>query len=281
MSNRLFEAAARAGIPVPPPPHDDARLAELATRVFCHPLRGRRPPREDGYLATARRIPLPAPAGELAAWQWGDEAQPLVLLVHGWEGRGSQLGAFAAPLVSAGFKVVAFDAPAHGDSPGDETNIRLLTEALQTVVRLYGPLHAVIGHSWGAAGAAMLAAQGDVPRVMVLLAPPLWQKGRVERTARRLGLSEAAQALFLEKVRQRVGWTYEKMDMRPVARSAPCPLLVFHDPGDEDTAFVDSQEFTALWTGSRLVPCPGRGHYRILVTAEVINDAVRFIAAIR
>jgi pimeloyl-ACP methyl ester carboxylesterase len=69
------------------------------------------------------------------------------------------------------------------------------------------------------------------------------------------------------------------MDMRPVARSAPCPLLVFHDPGDEDTAFVDSQEFTALWTGSRLVPCPGRGHYRILVTAEVINDAVRFIAA--
>jgi pimeloyl-ACP methyl ester carboxylesterase len=281
MSNRLFEAAARAGIPVPPPPHDDAMLAELATRVFCHPLRGRRPPREDGYLATARRIPLPAPAGELAAWQWGDEARPLVLLVHGWEGRGSQLGAFAAPLVSAGFKVVAFDAPAHGDSPGDETNIRLLTEALQTVVRLYGPLHAVIGHSWGAAGAAMLAAQGDVPRVMVLLAPPLWQKGRVERTARRLGLSEAAQALFLEKVRQRVGWTYEQMDMRPVARSAPCPLLVFHDPGDEDTAFVDSQEFTALWTGSRLVPCPGRGHYRILVTAEVINDAVRFIAETR
>ncbi|MBK8857246.1 MAG: alpha/beta fold hydrolase [Opitutaceae bacterium] len=154
MSARLFEAATRAGIPLPPPPHDDALLAGLATRVFCHPLRGRRPPREDGYLAAARRVPLPAPAGELAAWQWGDDARPLVLLVHGWEGRGSQLGAFAAPLVSAGFKVVAFDAPAHGDSPGEETNIRLLTEALQTAVRLYGPLHAVIGHSWGAAGAA-------------------------------------------------------------------------------------------------------------------------------
>lgn len=281
MSDRLLEAAARAGIPVPPAPHDDAMLAALATRVFCHPLKGRRPPREEAYLAAARPTTLPTPAGELAAWQWGADDHPLVLLVHGWEGRGSQMGAFSAPLVAAGFKVVTFDAPAHGDSPGEETHIRLLTEALQAAVRLHGPPHAVIGHSWGAAGATMLAAQGDIPRGLVLLAPPLWQKGRVELAARRMGLSSAAQEKFVARLQQEVGWTYAQMDIRTVARLAPCPLLVFHDPADEDTGFADSQEFTALWTGSRLVACPGRGHYRILVTAEVIAGAVRFIAQLR
>ena len=41
------------------------------------------------------------------------------LLVHGWEGRGAQLGSLVGPLVEAGLSVVAFDAPAHGDSPGN------------------------------------------------------------------------------------------------------------------------------------------------------------------
>lgn len=281
MSNRLLEIAARAGIPVPPLPHDAGVMAALATRVFCHPFKGRRPPREIGYLASARTIPLPTTAGELAAWQWGPADGPLVLLVHGWEGRGSQLGAFAGPLADAGFKVVALDAPAHGDSPGEETDIRLLTEALQAAVRLHGQLHAVIGHSWGAAGAVMLAAQGVVPLGLVLLAPPLWKKGRVERAAQRMGLSTDAQKEFLRCVQERVGWTYEQIDMRTVARQAPCSLLVFHDPADEDTDFSDSQEFTALWKDSRLVSCPGRGHYRILVTAEIVTESVRFLTDLR
>ena len=59
---------------------------------------------------------------------WG--AGPSVLLVHGWEGRGAQLGALVDPLVAAGYRVVALDGPAHGDSPG-----RLSTLAL--------PAHAV------------------------------------------------------------------------------------------------------------------------------------------
>src|SRR5688500_15132227 len=44
---------------------------------------------------------------------WG--TGPAVYLVHGWGGRGSQLGSFVEPLLAGGFRVVMFDAPAHGD----------------------------------------------------------------------------------------------------------------------------------------------------------------------
>jgi len=37
-------------------------------------------------------------------------------MVHGWNGRGAQLGAFAPELVRVGFRVVTFDTPAHGRS---------------------------------------------------------------------------------------------------------------------------------------------------------------------
>ena len=64
----------------------------------------------------------------LAVESWG--AGPTVLLVHGWNGRGAQLGAFAPALVKSGYRVVTFDTPAHGRSPGRATNLPEISEAI-------------------------------------------------------------------------------------------------------------------------------------------------------
>jgi pimeloyl-ACP methyl ester carboxylesterase len=68
--------------------------------------------------------------------------------------------------------------------------------------------------------------------------------------------------------------------MRVVARTAPCPLVVFHDPGDADTDYAGSEELVGLWPGARLVPCPGRGHNRILTTPDVMAETVRFVTTL-
>ena len=72
-------------------------------------------------------------------------------------GRGLQLGAFVEPLVEAGYRVVAYDGPAHGESPGRRTNIFKLTEGLMAVADAVGPLSGVIAHSLGTT-AVLLAA---------------------------------------------------------------------------------------------------------------------------
>src|SRR5205085_10246750 len=95
-----------------------------AARLFTSPRRHPRPAREAAVLATARAVTLDVVtratgrdrAQRLAAWRWG--TGPTILLVHGWEGRGAQLGALVEPLVDAGFSVLTFDGPAHGDSSG-------------------------------------------------------------------------------------------------------------------------------------------------------------------
>jgi len=282
MSEVLLQIAAKRGVFVPPPPHTPAGLGELAADVFLHPVRGaRRMPRELAYLGRAQAFLLPTSVGGLAAWQWGEPGRPLVGLVHGWEGHGAQLGGFAAPLVAAGFRVLAFDAPGHGDSPGTEASVPLLGRLLAEMAEQAGPFHALVGHSMGAAAAAMATTFGVGLRGIVLLAPPLCQLDRVERLAVRAELSPEVRAACVAAVERRTAVSYALADARAVARVAPCPLLVFHDPADADTDYADSEKIVALWRGARLVPCPGRGHYRLLATPGIIRQTVEFIHGLR
>ena len=237
-------------------------------------------PRELGYLETARRIALPTSSGELAAWSWGGEDRPLVGLLHGWEGHGAQLGAFAAPLAAAGFRVLAFDAPGHGESPGDECSAPLIGRLVLEMEKQLGSFHAFVAHSMGAAAAAMAATHGAHPRGMVFLAPPLSQLDRIERMVRRSELAPGAAAVFRSEIARRAGLSLEESDMHYVAKLAPCPLLALHDPADTDAAYADTEGFVQAWRGARLVPCPGRGHYRLLSTPDVVRQGVEFLAGL-
>ena len=280
MNARLREAAERAGLTLPAADTPEA-WAELAVDIFLRPRPPTRIPlREQIYLATAKRGRAPTRWGELAQWTWGESEAPLVILAHGWAGRAAQLGALAEPLVAAGFRVVAFDGPAHGESPGHEAHVPMLAECILDIATQQGGLRAVIGHSAGAASAALATLMGLEPRGLVLIAPPLSHRRRVERVADRFELAADVRSAFFAAAERRGGWKDADVDMRVVARRAPCPALVLHDPDDDHTDYAGSEEFTALWRGARLVPCPGRGHIRILSTPEVVAEAVRFVVAL-
>jgi pimeloyl-ACP methyl ester carboxylesterase len=280
VNTRLREAAARAGLTLPVADTPEA-WAELVVDIFLRPPPPTRIPlRENNYLATAKRGLAPTRWGELAQWTWGASDAPLVILAHGWAGRAAQLGALAEPLVAAGFRVVAFDAPAHGESPGREAHVPMLAECILEIATQQGGIRAVIGHSAGAASAALATLMGLEPRGLVLIAPPLSHRRRVERVADKFELAPEVRTAFFAAAERRGGWKDADVDMRVVARRAPCPALVLHDPDDDYTDYAGSEEFTALWRGARLVPCPGRGHLRILSTPEVVAEAVRFVAAL-
>src|SRR5262245_23744728 len=110
--------------------------AARAERLFLTPPRPRRPTWEVELLAGAEARPMRVGARRIETWTWG--TGPSVLLVHGWGGRGTQLGAFVAPLVAHGFSVVTFDAPGHGASDDGLVIIPELMEAIRAVEALCG-----------------------------------------------------------------------------------------------------------------------------------------------
>ena len=282
MSESLVSYAVSRGLTPPPPPYDDEGLGSFAATVYLHPLReGRRVPREDAYLAGAAAHRIETSQGPVSAWRWGPADGPLVGLVHGWQGHAGQMGGFAAPLVDAKFGVLAFDAPGHGDSPDAEVSVPSLARVVADLATRVGPFFGLVGHSMGAAAVAMATTLGVRPAGVVLLAPPLSQAERVERMVDRLQFTPGVAQAFVRALERKSGFRHEDVDMRVAARAADFPALLFHDPTDRSCPFRNSELIAAEWAGARIVPCPGRGHLRVLSTPYVHQQTVDFFTARR
>ncbi len=259
----------------------------FAERLFTTPRRHARPQRERAIVATGRRVSVPVTlrsprwdgaTTEVAAWRWG--IGPTVLLVHGWEGRGSQLGALVEPLVAAGLSVVAFDAPAHGDSPGHRLYLTDLADAVTDVAAAVGPVHAIVAHSFGCAAVVLAHARGGVDASRnVMLAPNVLIDRAVERFARTVGLAETDLAAFAQAIATSTGVPIESLGLDRLVARRDAGLLVIHDRDDREVPVVHGERLAATWPNARLLTTAGLGHRRILRDPAVIQEVVDAVAA--
>jgi pimeloyl-ACP methyl ester carboxylesterase len=238
----------------------------------------RQPPASPG-----RPFRLEAGSLGLAGEVWGEG--PTVYLLHGWGGRRGQLDALVDPLVEAGYRVVAFDAPSHGDSdPGPEgpgrSTILEFADALAAVVAANGPAHAVVAHSLGSTAAAYAVA-GGLPVGRLVFVSPMADPLPYTRTfAGRLGFGERVRTRLVRRVERRVAMPLSAFDVPAMARRvATPPLLLVHDRQDAETSWSDSAAIAQAWPEARLVSTAGLGHRRILRDPAVVAEVVGFVAA--
>jgi pimeloyl-ACP methyl ester carboxylesterase len=257
----------------------------LAERLFTSPRRFRRPMRERARLASGRRfeveVALRAPrwAGQtcrIAAWRWGQG--PAVLLVHGWEGRGAQLGAFVEPLATSGLSVIAFDAPGHGDSPGHRAYVTDLADAVIDVAAASGPVHATIAHSFGAAAVLLAYARAGLDAARnVMIAPNVLLDDAVRRFAHAIGLDELDRLDLERRLAASTGLSLTALAPGRLAAARDADLLVVHDRGDREVPLANAEALAAAWPGARLHATSGLGHHRILRDPDVIERAVELV----
>jgi pimeloyl-ACP methyl ester carboxylesterase len=255
-----------------------ARLAERLWFAVPRPRRGAdQPPRRPGRPFTVE-VHGRAVAGEV----WGEG--PVVYLLHGWGGWRGQLDALVEPLVEAGHRVVAFDAPSHGDSdPGPEgpgrSTILEFADALAAVIAAHGPAHAVVAHSLGATAAAYALGRGAAVGRLVFVAPMADPLPYTRAFAGRLGFGERVRARLVRRVERRVATSMSAFDVPAMAsRLATPPLLLVHDRQDAETSWSDSAAIAQAWPSARLVTTAGLGHRRLLRDPAVVAEVVGFVA---
>lgn len=257
----------------------------FAERLFTTPRRHTRPDRERAILASARGltvdVTLRAPRWNgstirIAAWHWG--TGPTVLLVHGWEGRGSQLGSFVEPLVAAGMSVVAFDAPGHGDSPDHHLYLTDLADCVTDVIRATGPVHAIVAHSFGAA-AVLLANRRSGVRASrnVMVSPNVLIDDAVRRFAYLVGLDENDRTALEQRLADQTGIGIADLAIENLAAHRDDALLVVHDRADSEVPFEHGRRLAATWPAAELRETGGLGHRRILRDPDVLAAAVAFV----
>lgn len=251
----------------------------LAYRLWFSTQRYPEPMRERRWAAAAECDSVDWQGRTLQRYQWGDPAAPAILLVHGWNGRGPQLGAFADPLNAAGLRVVAFDAPGHGRSPGRCTNIFDFAAALQAVAAASAPIVGAVAHSFGVPASARALVQGwELPR-MVAIAAPADAEFLLARFARLLDIPDPVMAAMRQRVERHFGMDiFARLATDEMLKDCPLPGLIIHDRDDHEVPSVHAERLHRVWPGSELQLTGNLGHRRILRDPEVIAMTVRFLS---
>ena len=244
------------------------------------------PAREAQRLASGQRWELPGPLGKLVAFRFG--RGPVVILVHGWNGRGAQLGEFIAPLVASGYSVVSFDAPGHGLSAGSQASMVMFADAFDRVVNALREngeeVRGVIAHSLGAA--AVTFAQSRHIRAqradtgvgrLVFLAPPIDVRDWVDEFMATFGASANTEHVLRGLIQERVGYRLSDLYAPDLARDMRAPLLVLHDEKDRAVPLRSGAALASAWPEAQFVTSSGLGHMRILRDKATVARAVAFI----
>lgn len=245
----------------------------IAARLFRRTHRKSPRPGERDVLQGATAMTL---AG-MKAWSWGEG--PTVLLVHGWNGRATQLGDFVRPLVSRGYRAIAFDAIGHGESPGNLLSLPELGSCVREVADELGDVYGVIAHSLGGAATTLALSEGLQIERAVFISPPSDPREFLGLFSTALGISDEVRTRVKQRVERRLGIAMEDMRAHIIAPSMKIPLLVIHDQDDKEVPVRVGQNIADAWPGAKLIVTEGLGHQRILRAENVTSMAVSFVDA--
>lgn len=251
--------------------------AHKAYKLWFRTHRFKEPLRETRWLKDATQDVIEHAYGPLAVSRWGEDG-PTILLVHGWNGRGSQMGAFAAPLVEAGYRVVTYDLPAHGRSPGDNTNVFKAIETLETVAETYGPIYGIVGHSFGGMVTTLALKEGLSVNRVVCIGTPSSLHWLLERFTKILAIPKVTLSRLNQMiVRDFSNDIWDRVSLLSVTRELSTPALIIHDEMDLDVDWKEAEAIANSWKNAKLITTSGLGHRRILRDPKVVSTVIQFM----
>jgi pimeloyl-ACP methyl ester carboxylesterase len=257
------------------------KAVDAAAKLFTTPPRFPHRPLELELLEAGARFDVETPHGIVTAWRFGPRTRPVVLLSHGWGGRGAQLRAFVPALLDAGYQPVLFDHIGHGFSAAEESTLVHFIAGLDGVARRLeqegARIAGVIGHSLGAAAAGSWLNESGRELRAVLVAPPTSLTRYSGYFARRLGIPESIRHGMQERFERRLGKPWHAFELPQSVSRVRAHARGVHDAGDDDVGFASGLALARAWPGARLLRTTGLGHRAILRDPGVVADAIDFI----
>ncbi len=254
-------------------------IVEKAYQAFFNPPQYEVKPRDRKVIEQGNNYRLPFDGGELAVTTWGN-AGPAALLMHGWGGARAQMTGFADPLLQAGYRMVAFDQPAHSESDGNMTNILEIAPTMDLIAEREGPFEAVIAHSFGTLITSYALVNRDFPPPSRLIY--LGSFNRLLDSLPRFQLLANLPDAIIDELRDMIYANFGKDVLDAIwnekmTQGIDIPALMFHDKADNVTPIEDSRAIVRVWKNARLVETEGLGHRGALQSSEVHEQVVNFL----
>jgi pimeloyl-ACP methyl ester carboxylesterase len=255
-----------------------ALAAQFALALFTTPVRQTLTPAARAVLHDAFDSVLEVNGRRLRVFCWPG-AGPTILLAHGWSSRAGRLAAFVEPLRRAGFDVLAFDAPAHGDSSGTHADLNDYVASLHAVIANAGGVHGIVAHSFGARASLLLAAQklADL-RALVLMSMPPHVSYMLSQFKLVLSLREDVQHLLDRALIARYGGPVDRHVPQLHAQPVDLPVFLLHDTDDDVAPVAHANALAHQLPCAHLSLTRGLNHCGLLTHTPSIEAAAAFLA---
>jgi pimeloyl-ACP methyl ester carboxylesterase len=251
------------------------KAAEQAFKLFCTP-----------FARTKRKVkaknaePLQFAVNNytIKGHRWNNSGLKKALLLHGFSSAAHKFDNYVSILVNKGYEVLAFDAPAHGDSSGNTVNALEYAAMIKKAIELYGPVDSFIAHSFG--GIALSLAMEDIPHdahtKIVFIAPATETSSAVDGAFGMLKINDAAVRKEFDKIIFEVsGKPTEWFSIRRAVKNIAAKILWVHDEDDDTTPLSDALKVKAdNHSHIQFVITKGLGHRRIYHD-ESVKKAIR------
>jgi len=236
------------------------KAAKKAFLLFCTPRKGKITTNQKEFLATAKDRFITIGNHSIKIYEWSGSGAA-VLLAHGWESNSWRWHKLVAVLKEQNYHIIAFDAPAHGDSSGAIFNVPLYADCMDHMIHTYDPKF-VVGHSIG--GMTALYQQHKFPKnsvqKLVTIGAPSELSVFMEQYQETLNLSKrvmlALDAYFVEHF----GFHIADFKTFLFAKTLSKPGLILHDEEDPIAHISASEKVHQNWKNSCFVRTNGLGH---------------------
>lgn len=255
------------------------RLATaMGMYFFFRPQRFPTPKREKTMLENSQKESLLTPSikKSIQIYRLPNEGQK-VLMLHGWSGRATQLHALAQSLHQSGMEIVSFDAPAHGQSEGKNTNIVEFVSCAKEVYTTYGPFDHIVGHSMGGLVSLNVAREGLTFKTLTIIGSGDKIKNVFLDYTRKMDFSNHIADLMINIVEKRFQLPLENYSGSNAVKQLSIPIHIIHDMQDYEVPVAYAQQLHKVAKNSTLSLTEGLGHRRILRDESVVEMVGSYI----
>ena len=254
--------------------------AEKAFDLFCTPY-PKSTLRTPSIFEIAEYLSFNLNGIKIRGFRWNVNQPKKVLILHGFGSAAHKFHAYISPLITKGYEVLAFDAPAHGNSEGTRTNAMQYCEMIDEVIKLYGPFNSFIAHSFG--GMAVSLAIEKIPDnthlKIVLIAPATETASAVEAAFKMLHLKDNEVKLqFNNIILEKSGHQTEWFSINRAMQNISASVLWIHDEGDDITPYEDVVPIkNKNLPNIRFIITKGLGHKKIYNEVTIRKEVINFL----
>ncbi|MBK7306480.1 MAG: alpha/beta hydrolase [Chitinophagaceae bacterium] len=218
---------------------------------------------------------------KMNGYRWNHPQPQKALILHGFGSAAHKFEDYALLLIEKGFEVLAFDAPAHGNSEGDTTNAIEYSEMIQEVMERFGHIENFIAHSFGGISLSLALEQvtHDANTKVVFIAPATETTSAVDGAFKMLKLkNETVRNEFEKIILNLTGKNVAWFSMRRAMDHIKASILWVHDEEDDITPWADALKVKEdNHPNIKFVCTKGLGHRKIYHDESIKKQVIDFM----